>query len=254
MTVTHAIVIMISAVLAGAVNALAGGGTLISYPALIWIGRDPIVANATSTVALWPGTLASIFGYREQLKGTRKYLTMFVAPSVIGGGVGAYLLLKTDSKVFARLVPFLILGATALRALNGVIAAWLKQTPDMPRSREWWIGAIAFQFLVGVYGGYFGAGIGIMMLAAFGLLGMRDIHQMNGLKATCGACMNGVAALYFIYKGHVIWGDALIMLVGSVVGGYGGASMAQKIGRKFTNGAVVVIGLFMGIYLLWKAF
>jgi uncharacterized membrane protein YfcA len=254
MTVSHAIVLIISAVLAGAVNALAGGGTLISYPALIWMGRDPIIANATSTVALLPGTVASIFGYREQLKGTQKYLTMFVAPSVLGGALGAFLLLQTDSKLFARLVPFLILGATMLRALNDVIAKWLKQTPDMPRSRQWWIGAIIFQFIVGVYGGYFGAGIGIMMLAAFGLLGMRDIHKMNALKATCGACMNGVAALYFIYKGNVIWSDALIMLIGSIVGGYGGAAMAQKIGRKFTNGAVVVIGLFMGVYLLTKAF
>ena len=254
MTVSHAIIIIISAVFAGAINAIAGGGTLISYPALIWIGRDPIIANATSTVALWPGTVASIFGYREQIKGTRKYLTMFVAPSVLGGALGAYLLLQTESRVFAKIVPFLILGATLLRTFNGIIAKWLKQTPDTPRSREWWIGAIIFQFIVGVYGGYFGAGIGIMMLAAFGLLGMRDIHQMNGLKATCGACMNGIAALYFIYKGNVIWGDALIMLVGSIAGGYGGAAMAQKIGQKFTNSAVVVIGLVMGIYLLLKAF
>jgi uncharacterized membrane protein YfcA len=240
--------------MAGAINAIAGGGTLISYPALIWIGREPIIANATSTVALWPGTLASIFGYREQLKGTRKYLTMFVAPSVIGGGVGAYLLLLTPSKLFAQMVPFLILGATLLRAMNEPIARWLKQTPDQPRSTEWWVGAIIFQFGVGIYGGYFGAGIGIMMLAAFGLLGMRDIHQMNGLKSTCGACMNGVAAAYFIYKGQVIWGDALIMLVGSIIGGYGGASMAQKLGRKFANRAVVTIGLVMGVYLLFEAF
>ncbi|MDB6026801.1 MAG: hypothetical protein JWM68_3024 [Verrucomicrobiales bacterium] len=254
MDVTHAIVILISAVLAGAVNAVAGGGTLISYPALIWIGRDPIIANATSTVALWPGTLASIFGYRAQLADTRKYLAMFVAPSVLGGALGAFLLLQTPSKLFAQIVPFLILGATILRCLNDVIAKWLKQTPDMHRSREWWIGAIIFQFIVGIYGGYFGAGIGIMMLAAFGLLGMRDIHKMNALKATCGACMNGVAAAYFIYKGQVMWGDALIMLMGSIAGGYGGASMAQKLGRKFTNGAVIVIGLVMGLYLLVKAF
>lgn len=254
MTVSHAIIIMLSAVIAGAVNAVAGGGTLISYPALIWIGRDPIIANATSTVALWPGTLASIFGYREQLKGTRKYLVMFVGPSLVGGALGAYLLLKTPSKLFSQIVPFLILGATVLRALNDVIARWLKQTPDMPRSREWWIGAILFQFLVGIYGGYFGAGIGIMMLAAFGLLGMRDIHQMNGLKATCGLCMNGVAAAYFIYQDRVIWSDALIMLVGSVAGGYGGAAMAQKVGRKTTNMAVVIIGFAMGIYLLARAF
>jgi uncharacterized membrane protein YfcA len=254
MTVTHASVLIISAILAGAINAVAGGGTLVSYPALIWLGYDTRIANATSTVALWPGTLASIFGYREQLSGTRKYLAMFVAPSFLGGALGAYLLLQTPSKLFGQIVPFLILGATVLRASNDVISRWLKQTPDMPRSREWWIGAIFFQFIVGVYGGYFGAGIGIMMLAAFGLLGMRDIHKMNALKATCGACINGIAAAYFIYKGQVFWRDALIMLIGSIAGGYGGASMAQKLGRKFTNGIVVVIGLVMGIYLLVKAF
>lgn len=248
------VVIVVAAFFAGAINALAGGGTLLSYPALIWLGRDAIIANATSTVAIWPGTLASIFGYREQLKGTRKLMLMFITPSLIGGGIGAYLLLLTPSKLFAHLVPFLILGATLLRLSNDMIARWLKQTPDTVRSREWWIGAIIFQFIVGVYGGYFGAGIGIMMLAAFGLLGMRDIHKMNALKATCGLCMNGVASAYFIYKGRVIWSDALIMCVGAMAGGYSGAAAAQKLGRKFTNTAVIVIGFVMGIYLLLKSF
>ncbi len=252
MTYWQDIVIFVAAFFAGTINAVAGGGTLISYPSLIWAGRDPIIANATSTVALWPGSLASMVGYRRELRGTRHWLVLFTLPSLIGGGLGAVLLLWTPSKVFAAIVPWLILGATALRAANAPLSRWLEHVPPHERSRAWWAGAIAFQFVVGLYGGYFGAGIGIMMLAAFGLLGLTDIHQMNGLKAFFALCINGVAAGYFIWRGAVDWHDALLMAVGAIAGGYGGASVARKLGRKFTNAAVVVIGVAMGVYLLLR--
>ena len=248
----HELILFIAAFFAGTVNAVAGGGTLLSYPALIAIGRDPIIANATSTVALWPGSLASMFGYRRELQGTRRWLLLLTLPSLIGGGLGAVLLLITPSRVFAAIVPWLILGATALRAANGPIARWLEHAPAQERSRAWWAGAIAFQFVVGLYGGYFGAGIGIMMLAAFGLLGLTDIHQMNGMKSFFALCINGVAAAYFVGKGAVNWHDAILMAVGAIAGGYGGSSLARKVGRKFTNIAVVVIGVAMGVYLLLK--
>lgn len=244
------IVIFVAAFFAGMVNAVAGGGTLLSYPALIWAGRDPIMANASSTVALWPGSLASMFGYRRDLAGTRHWLMLFTLPSLIGGGIGAVLLLLTPSKLFAAIVPWLILGATALRAANGPISQWIQHAPMHERSKAWWTGAIGFQFLVALYGGYFGAGIGIMMLAAFGLLGLTDIHQMNGLKSFFALCINGVAAAYFIVRGAVDWHDALIMGIGAIAGGWAGSSVAKKLGRRFTNIAVIVIGIAMGAYLL----
>jgi len=150
------------------------------------------------------------------------------------------------------MVPWLIIGATLLRLANGPIARWLEHAPMHEHSRKWWAGAIAFQFIVALYGGYFGAGIGIMMLAAFGLLGLTDIHKMNGLKSFFALCINGIAAGYFVIRGAVYWPDALLMAIGAIAGGFFGSAVARKLGRTFTNIAVVVIGLTMGIYLLLR--
>jgi uncharacterized protein len=252
MNLWRELVIVAAAFLAGAINALAGGGTLVSYPSLVWAGLDPIVANATSTVALWPGSVASVFGYRDNLRGSRRWMLRLAPSSFLGGAVGAVLLLLTPSKLFAELVPWLILGATALRAANAPVAKLLERVGHHRETRGWLIGAVVFQFFVAVYGGYFGAGIGIMMLAAFGLLGMTDIHQMNGLKALFAAGINGVAATYFIARGAVHWPDALPMLVGAIGGGYLGARLARRLGRRFVSVAIVVIGTTMGIYLLLR--
>jgi uncharacterized protein len=245
-------VIFLAALVAGAINAVAGGGTLVSYPSLVWAGLDPIVANATSTVALWPGSVASIFGYRDNLRGSRRWMIRLAPSSFIGGAVGAVLLLLTPSKIFAEIVPWLILGATALRAANAPIARILQKVSQHRETRQWLLGAVIFQFFVAVYGGYFGAGIGIMMLAAFGLLGMTDIHQMNGLKALFAMGINGIAAAYFISRGAVHWPDALPMAVGATAGGYLGARLARRLGRRFVQVAIVVIGTTMGIYLLLR--
>ena len=248
------LVIFAAGIAAGAINSIAGGGTLISFPALLWIGRNPIVANATNTVAIWPGSLAGAYGFRRELSTVRRWLLLLVIPSLLGGAAGGWLLLRTPTSLFERLVPFLILGATLLLAAQEMITrrlGVLARAHEHP-TRGWVTFVFLFQLLVGLYGGYFGAGMGILMLAALGLIGLTDLHQMNGLKNVLAVCINGIAAIYFAVAGAVVWSDVLVMMVGTIIGGYAGARMARRLGRKFVRGAVVVIGLVMTIALLLK--
>jgi uncharacterized membrane protein YfcA len=247
-------VVFFAGVAAGAINSIAGGGTLISFPALLWIGRDPILANATNAVALWPGSLAGAYGYRRELSTMRRWLLLLIVPSLLGGGAGAWLLLQTPSSTFERLVPFLILGATLLLAAQEMITRRLgivARAHENP-TRGWVTFVFVFQLLVGLYGGYFGAGMGILMLAALGLIGLTDLHQMNGLKNILAVGINGIAAIYFALADAVVWGDALVLTLGAILGGYLGARVARHLGRKFVRAAIVVIGIVMTIALFLK--
>ena len=236
------------------INSIAGGGTLVSFPALLWLGRDPIIANATNSVALWPGSLAGAIGFRHELLTVRRWLLLLTIPSLLGAVLGAVLLLKTPSETFDRLVPLLILAATILFAAQEVITRRLgsiARAHENP-TRAWVIFVFTFQFLVGVYGGYFGAAMGILMLAALGLIGLTDLHQMNGLKNVLAVCINGVAAIYFAYAGAIDWSDGLLMAIGAIIGGYFGARMAKRFGRTFVRRTVVVIGLTMSVALFLR--
>ena len=237
-----------SSVGAGVMNAMAGGGTILTYPTLLLLGESAIVANATSTVALWPGAAASMWGYRSEVATHREWLTTLLVPSLLGGAVGAVLLLRTPTKSFEHLAPFLILFATLLFLAQGALSRSSREAAAQPRSRGKLVAALLFQFGVAIYGGYFGAGIGILMLATLGFLGLSDIHAMNGLKNFFGMCINAVAAAYFVLRGAVVWPAALVMIVGAVAGGYGGARFARRIGKARSRAAVVVIGF--GIALL----
>ena len=242
-------VIAVAAFVAGIINAIAGGGTLLTFPALVWIGRNPIVANATNTVAIWPASVSGALGFRTDVASLPRRLWLLTIPAVAGGIVGAVLLLHTPERVFARIVPILIGGATLLLALQEVI------TRHLPRGRGgagWLVFAFTFQFGVGVYGGYFGAGQGILVLAALGLIGLTDLHQMNGLKNVLGLCVNGIAAVYFIARGAVVWSDVAVMAVTAIIGGYTGAKLAKRLGRRFVRGAVVAIGVVMTIALFLR--
>jgi uncharacterized membrane protein YfcA len=246
-------VIVAAAFAAGLINSIAGGGTLVSFPALVWTGRDPVLANATSTVALWPASLAGAYGFRREQKGGARLFLLFGVPSLAGGVLGAVLLLRTPSQTFARLVPFLILFATLLVAVQEPISRRLRRADEERRpTRAWWAGAGLFQFAVGVYGGYFGAGIGILMLAALGLLGFTDIHHMNAWKNILAICINGVAAVYFTASGAVIWSDVLVMTFAALAGGYAGARLAYRLGRRFVRLAVILIGLVMSVSLFFR--
>jgi len=236
---------------AGVLNAIAGGGTFISFPTLVALGRNPIIANATNTVAIWPASLAGVYGFRKDLSLVRRWLLLLVIPSFAGGALGAWLLLRTPTKTFELIVPFLILGATLLLAAQEMITRRLGIVAKAHEETAWpWITFVfIFQFIVGLYGGYFGAGQGILMLAALGLIGLTDMHQMNGLKNLLGLCINGIAAIYFVFSHAVIWSDAFVMAAGSIAGGYAGTRLAHRLGRKFVRGAVIAIGLVMTVTL-----
>jgi uncharacterized membrane protein YfcA len=242
-----------SAFAAGAINAVAGGGTLISYPTLLALGMNAVTANATSTVAIWPGTIGSMWGYRAELEHAEPRFRILIVPSLVGGLMGALLLRMTSPATMDRIVPFLILFATLLLSLQPAVQKFLKVAHQVgDRSARWFVGAIAFQFLVGVYGGFFGAGIGILMLAALGILGMRNINQMNALKVVFGGSINGIAAAYFVYAGMVDWSYVLVMAAGALTGGYGGAGLARRAGPKAVRAAVVAIGFGISAYLFLR--
>ena len=242
-----------SAFLAGAINSVAGGGTLITFPALIWLGLNSVTANATSTVAIWPGTAGSIWGYRRELEAAEPRFRVLIVPSLMGGITGALLLRWTPPAMFDKLVPYLILFATLLFMAQEPVQRRMKTAESGTRhSTRWLAGAILFQLFVGIYGGYFGAGIGIMMLAALSILGLSDIHEMNSLKVLFGGGINLVAALYFIWARMVHWPFVLIMAVAAILGGWGGAGTARKIGRTAVRRIVIAVGFGMAVSLFIK--
>jgi uncharacterized membrane protein YfcA len=250
-----------AAAVGAAMNSVAGGGTLITFPALIALGVPSITANATSTVALWPGSMASLWGYRGELKGARRWAIAFAVPSFLGGVAGALLLLVTPERRFAAIVPWLILGATALFiAQKPIMRMILAVGPKGPirdiRAKDGTLDAppmpyLVYQFFVGVYGGYFGAGAGILMLAALGLMGLTNIHQMNGLKNWGGGVMNFVAVVIFAASGIVDWPIASAMAVGATFGGIGGSLLAQRVGQEWVRRAIVFIGFGSGLAMLF---
>ena len=214
----------VTALGAGAINSVAGGGSLVTFPTLIWLGVPSINANATNTVAMWPGTLGSVWGYRRELRGADPRVYALIVPSVIGGIAGAVLLYRTPT---GRLRP----ARAGPDRCSRRVSSWCRSRCSGASicalahdARSHWLSwTMFFQLLVGLYGGYFGAGIGILMLAALSLMGHTDIHQMNGLKNLLATCINAVAAVYFAFAGLVFWQDALIMAAGAIVGGIGGA-------------------------------
>jgi uncharacterized membrane protein YfcA len=250
--VTALLLIFSAGVAAGAINSIAGGGTLVSFPTLVWLGRDPIMANITNTLAMWPGSAAGAYGFRRELSTVRRWLLLLVIPSILGGVGGSWLLLRTPTSTFEKLIPLLILGATILLATQEVISRrFLPAASAEPNpSRAAFAGIFVFQFLVALYGGYFGAGMGILMLAALGLLGLSDLHQMNALKNVLAVCINGVAALYFVLARSIDWRDVAILTLGTIAGGLLGARVARKLGRPFVRRFVVFIGFAMAA-LLW---
>jgi uncharacterized membrane protein YfcA len=246
----HGLIVFAAAVMAGVVNSLAGGGTLITFPTLVWLGVPSVSANVTSTLALWPGSLGSVWGYRRQLGSADPRLYALVVPSLAGGTLGAVLMVWTPTAVFERLVPFLILFATGLFMAQEPIQRRFDLTAMHEARSHWLSWTMAFQFLVGVYGGYFGAGIGILMLAALSLMGHTDIHRMNAVKNLLAVCINGAAAVYFAVTADVIWRDAAIMAVGAIAGGASGAGLALRLRPRTVRRVVVAVGLLSALSLM----
>lgn len=237
-------------------NSIAGGGTLVTFPTLVFIGLPSIVANATSTIALLPAALASAAGYRNKIPTVSRWLRLFAPVSLLGGLLGGILLVQTPARVFDWLVPFLILFATILFMAHGSFTRFFGHRAAIahgkPPSRIWITGAVMFQFAVAVYGGYFGAGIGILMLASLGMLGFEDVHEMNTLKVMMGFLINVVAAVYFIASGLIFWPAAGIMAFGTILGGYFGAHFAQRIPQEKVRTMITAIGLIISAVMFYK--
>ena len=252
----HAVVLILAGFTAGMMNAIAGGGTLVTFPSLIWVGLPSITANATSTVGLLPATLSSTYGYRKKIRSIVPWLRLFVPVSLVGGLIGGVLLVETPTKTFDKMVPFLILFATLLFMAQSVVARAMRaRTIEHTfRSKRWIYGAVVFQFAVAVYGGYFGAGIGILMLASLGILGFEDIHEMNTLKVILGFLINIVAAAYFIARGLIAWPDAFVLAIGTMMGGYSGAHFAQRAPQQRVRAAISLIGLVISAVMFYRQF
>ncbi len=253
MTFPQAVLLFLAALIAGALNSVAGGGSFISFPTLMFTGVPPINANATNTVSLWPGSVASVGAYRKEFKTEPLLLVILSAASLVGGLAGALLLLRTPEIVFLRLLPWLLLVATLLftfgRSLTTRLQALMRR--HLGESAAPWVplvGVGLLQLVIATYGGYFGGGIGILMLAALSLTGMTNIHTMNALKTLLASLINGIAVVAFILARAVFWPQALLMIVAAVIGGYGGAYFAQKLDPRLVRGFVILVGFTMTIY------
>jgi uncharacterized protein len=255
-------VLCVSAFAAGAINSVAGGGTLLTFPSLLavfrkveaWADDAGVLANGTSTLALLPGSLAGAFAYRRELAECRRLVLMLIAPSVLGGTVGSLLVTEFPPSVFDALIPWLILSAALMFMLQGP----LKQlTGTDAHSIPGWKTAVAVivgQFFIAVYGGYFGAGIGILMLAVLPFMGTKSIHQTNAAKTFLAACINAVTVVVFIVKGKVFWPYALAMAAAAILGGYIGGRFARRLPSIYVRAMVIVIGFALSGYYLWKQF
>jgi uncharacterized membrane protein YfcA len=242
-------VLGISALLAGIVNSVAGGGTLLTFPVLEWVLKDSVVANATSTTVLFPGSLAAAWGYRRELEHQKRWIVPLMIPSLVGGLLGTCLVVYLPKQIFEGLVPWLILGAATLFLLQPMISKWtgIGQLHQQP-SPKLLAAIIGFQFLVATYGGYFGAGIGILMLSSLALMGLGDIHQMNALKSLFASAINGMSVIVFVAKGKIDWRYAIPLTVAAIAGGFLGASVARRLDKNVVRHSVIAIGFALALY------
>jgi len=250
------VLLFFAAAIGGGLNAVAGGGSFLTLPALIFAGVSPVVANATSTLALWPASISSTFAYRGDIKTSTRWLVILGLTSVAGGLAGALLLVRTSDSSFLRLLPWLMLIAAATFTFGNKLRPKraLASSGDSHRFEHggaWhpsMLGIVAIQLVIAAYGGYFGGGMGIMMLASFALAGMSNIHEMNGLKALLGVSINGLALLTFVLSGAIQWQYGLTMAAGGILGGYSTAAFARKLEPRYVRIFVIVVGWGMTVY------
>ncbi|MFO0881366.1 MAG: sulfite exporter TauE/SafE family protein [Gemmataceae bacterium] len=247
-------VLIASAFAAGVVNSVAGGGTLLTFPALLYFGRlDAVLANATSTVSLVPASISGAWGFRRELEGSGRWIRLLIGPSIVGGILGSLLVTLLPKSFFNALVPWLLLTA----ALLFMLQPWLSKrfvlhpTEGEP-SRKLQTAAVVFQLIVAIYGGYFGAGIGILMLSSLAFMGLGNIHRMNAIKTVLGTLINGTSVVIFIASGLVVWQLALPMAVGGLLGGYVGASVGRLLPKGLIRWFVILVGLGLAGYYFMK--
>jgi uncharacterized membrane protein YfcA len=253
----HLVLLVLASFVAGSINSVAGGGTLLTFPSLLAAHVPSVAANATNTIALAPGSLSAFWRYKRSPRADVGDVLWFVVPSLIGGTLGALVLVRGGEPFFNRLVPWLILGAVGLFVVQEPVRRYTEmpgltsedRRATVSKRRVW---AALLQLLIATYGGFFGAGIGILMLATMGFMGLSDIHEMNRLKNISAVAINGVAGITFAVAGEVRWSLAGIMAFAAVLGGYWGAGVAQKIGQAWVRRIVITIGLSIGVYTLLR--
>lgn len=253
---THnALILFASAIVAGIINSVAGGGSFVSFPALLLTGVPPIQANATNTLALIPGAIASAGAYRrEYAKEPWQTIVPLVGTGVVGSLMGALVLLHTPQLTFLRLIPYLLGGATILFMVSGRITRWVRgRTGHGGKRTLWgWIWMLSLAMCIAVYIGYFGAGAGILTLALLALIGIESIHTMNAYKALLVGIGNTIAMVAFVAAGMIYWAQAAIMLGGAMLGGYLGGYLAQKMEPKYVRYSVIATGWALTAYFFGK--
>jgi uncharacterized protein len=248
MSIFHYLLVSLAALAAGMINALAGGGTLITFPTLVALGIPPVAANVTNTVALCPGFIGGTLAQSRDLKGQARRLWIIIPAGVIGGVIGGFLLLHSSEELFRTLIPFLILGASLLLAVQEPVRAWLvrrnAQNKSAPISERWTAIPIG---LAAIYGGYFGAGLSVIVLAVLGLVMEDSLTRLNAIKQALGFSINAAAAIFFVFSGQVIWATAAVMAVGALLGGSLGGRLAGKVKPATLRWMVVSIGIVVAI-------
>jgi uncharacterized protein len=254
LTLPQAMFLFAAGALGGALNAVAGGGSFVAFPALLFTGVGPVAANATNTLALWVGVTASGGAYRKHLNISKRVMIPLIVTSIVGGLAGAILLIRTPPQTFLRVLPWLLLGATLLFAFGKHLTGRISAGISHESSNKAVFGASVFELLVAVYGGYFGGGIGIMNLAMLAAVGMTDMHAMNALKVVLGGVINGVATLTFVAMGAIAWKQAGAMTFGAIVGGYFAAHYAQRLPQSWIRAFVILVGSAMTVYFFVRAY
>ena len=252
------LIIAAGAFMAGGMNAMAGGGTFFSFPALMAAGVPPVMANASNTVALWPASFSSAWAYRREARRHGRMAVLLIMVSMLGGLVGGMLLLATSNEAFSRLVPWLLLLATTLFAFSSRVSriiSWVKRKLGLKgdRGQPGSIGGAIFQFFVAIYGGFFGAGLGILTLAALSIQGFEDVQELNALKNLSSAVNYSVAAVTFIIAGAVSWPHTSVMLVSALVGGYAGASLARRMPAVWLKRLIIAVGATLTVIYFVKS-
>jgi uncharacterized protein len=250
--------VIVASFLAGSLNAVAGGGSFLSFPAMLGVGLGPIQANATNTVALWPGQLTSIAGYRDEVRKHRRLATKMALAGLFGGSIGAIILLNTPAQTFLNMVPWLLLFAALIFALSGPAMKLIQRMkggahvePNRESGRKHWLLVFATT-VVCVYLGYFGAGAGFLIISLLSLFGFEDLNEMNAMKVVSTTMANGVACILFALSGKVEWRFCLAAMVTCAVGGYLSARVSQRLNPRFLRALVVFVGLGMAAYFFWR--
>ena len=249
----------LAAFAAGAINSVAGGGTLLTFPALTWIlgssAAAAVTANATSTVSLFPGSLAACWGYRREMAGQGRWVVPLLVPSLVGSVLGTWLVVTQPETMFQEMVPWLILTAASLFLLQPAITKWTGIGQPHAQPSTWTMaGIIGFQFLIAVYGGYFGAGIGILMLSSLSLMGLGNIHRLNALKSLLASAINGMSVTMFVMHGKVNWNYAGPMIVAGIAGGFVGASVSRRLDKNAVRWVVIAIGFGLASYYFTRVY